>query len=123
MTKLRKIARPLVRVGVSYRAHNPCGQCRAGIAEMSDLVRAESIVRSSPCGYHRIRFRDRVRAGGPPGASGARDPALRTLRIAATALAVATILGRPDMAMPQSARDRLPGIVGEDDRAPLDPTI
>jgi protease YdgD len=40
----------------------------------------------------------------------------------ALVLAVATILGWPEPCLPQAARDRLPGIVGQDDRTPLDPT-
>ncbi len=41
---------------------------------------------------------------------------------AALALAIAAILGWPPVACAQSARDALPGIVGQDDRVMLDPT-
>jgi protease YdgD len=41
--------------------------------------------------------------------------------IIAMALAAA-ILGWPEPGVPQAARDGLPGIVGQDDRTPLDPT-
>jgi protease YdgD len=40
----------------------------------------------------------------------------------AIVLALATFVGWPEPGLPQAARDRLPGIVGQDDRAPLDPT-
>jgi protease YdgD len=42
--------------------------------------------------------------------------------VAAAALAVAAGLGSPAMGLAQPARDHLPGIVGQDDRVPLDPT-
>jgi len=40
--------------------------------------------------------------------------------IVATVLAVAAILAPPQIGLAQSTRDQLPGIVGRDDRAPLD---
>jgi protease YdgD len=44
----------------------------------------------------------------------------RTLRIVSTALVMAAILWRPEIGPAGSARDALPGIVGGDDRLPLD---
>jgi len=46
----------------------------------------------------------------------------RSAAVIATALAVTASLGWPDVGVPQQARDHLPGIVGRDDRVPLDPT-
>jgi protease YdgD len=42
--------------------------------------------------------------------------------VAAAALAIAAVLGRPEPGLPQPTRDHLPGIVGRDDRVLLNPT-